>query len=258
MKILAIDTSTNYLTLAVMKDDKVIGRFHRKASMMHSSMLVPMIDKLLKKARLKIKDMDGFSIGIGPGSFTGLRIGVATVKGLAYSLNKPIMTVSSLDAIAQNAKRFKGIICPVLDARKNKVYACLYKSNGETVKRISKYLLLPADELMKELDSYDKILLMGDAVEQILRVTRGPARGAHKRSWGWGLTHPNYPDSQRARSTEGDRAAGPVKFVIENWYPRADIIGKLGIGLFKKRKFVKPENLEPMYLYSKECDITGR
>ncbi len=211
MNILAIDTSTDYLSLALMRDGKIAGRFHRKAPMSHSSLLVPMIDKLLKKTKTRIKDIDGFSISIGPGSFTGLRIGVTTVKGLGYSLKKPIVAIPTLDVIAENVKNFKGVICPALDARKNKVYACLYKSNGKTIKKISKYLLLPMEELMKKVSKFDKILFLGD-----------------------------------------------VKGRKKDWHPRAEVVARLGQEYFKKRKFVSPEDLEPLYLYSQECDITGK
>ncbi len=210
MKILAIDTSTDYLSLAVSNGDKVLARFHKKAERSHSSLLIPLIDKILKKVRLKLKDIDAFSISIGPGSFTGLRIGATTIKGLSYSLKKPIVTVPTLDVIAWNAKGFQGIICPVLDARKNKVYACIYKSDGKAPRRISKYLLLPIEELMKKINKFDKILFLGD-----------------------------------------------VKGEKRDWHPRAEIVAKMGYENFRKRKFVSPENLEPLYLYSRECDIKG-
>ena len=110
MKLLAIDTSTDYLSLAIINGDEISARFHKKAEREHSRLLVPMIDKLLKRVRLNLKDIDGFCISIGPGSFTGLRIGVTVVKGLAYSLRKPIGAVPTLDAIAQNMKNFRCII----------------------------------------------------------------------------------------------------------------------------------------------------
>lgn len=213
MRLLAIDTSTDYLSLAVMANKRIVSRLHRKADRRHSSLLIPMIDKLLKKARLKLKDIDIFCISIGPGSFTGLRIGVTTVKGLAYSLRKPIVVAPTLDVIAQNARGFYGIICPVLDAKKNKVYACLYKSDGKVIKRISKYLLLPVQDLIKKVKKIkDNILFLGDIVE---------------------------------------------KKYTKDWHPRAEIAARLGLENFKKRRFVKPEDLEPLYLYSKECDIKG-
>lgn len=210
MIILAIDTSTDYLSLAVMRDGKIVARFHRRAHMRHSSLLVPMIAKLLKRSKLRARDIDSFAISAGPGSFTGLRIGVTTVKGLAYSLKKPIVAVPTLDVIARNVKGFKGTICPVLDARKNKVYACFYSSDGKNVRRISKHLLITAKELMEKATRYDKIFFLGDAA--------------------------------------------PGKF---DWHPRAEIVARIGAGYYEDKKFTTVEDLEPLYLYSRECDIKG-
>jgi len=240
MNLLAIDTSTEYLSLAVTRGDKVAAKMHRKAPMMHSTLLVPMIAGLLKKAKLKPKDLDGFCVSVGPGSFTGLRIGVTTIKGLAYSLNKPVVAVPTLDVIAENAKDFKGVICPVLDARKNKVYACIYKSDGKKIRKISRYLLISVPELEKILSDYGKIVLLGDGIRFFAQ---------HK-----------------------------IKFA--KWHPRADVVARFGLELFKKKKSVPPrqsngrsgirsgrmeapsfisaDKLEPMYLYSRECDITGK
>ena len=224
MNLLAIDTSTKYLSLAVTDGIKVLGRIHRKADMMHSTLLVPMIDKLLKKTRTKLKSIDCFVVSIGPGSFTGLRISVATVKGLAYVTKKPIVTVPTLDVIAENAKGFKGVICPVLDARKNKVYSCIYKSDGKVIKRISKYLLEPLEDLKKRVERYKDIIFLGDAVEKGL-IYRSPTSYGSRTSF---------------------------------WYPKADIAARMGLEYFRKKRFVKAEDLEPLYLYSRECDIKGK
>ena len=137
MIILAIDTSCDYLSLAISKDGRLAAKLHKKAHRKHSMLLVPSIERLVKRARLKIKDIDCFAVSVGPGSFTGLRIGVATVKGLSYALDTPIVAVSTLDVIARNVKNFRGMICPVLDARKSKVYACLYRSDGKNIRKIS-------------------------------------------------------------------------------------------------------------------------
>lgn len=212
MKLLAIDTSTDYLSLAVIKDGKAIAKFHKKAAMRHSMLLVPMIDKLLKKSKLKVKEIDCFAISIGPGSFTGLRIGVTVVKGLAYALKKPVITVPTLDAIAMNAKKAKGIICVILDARKKKVYASLYRSDGENIKKLSPYLLLPLDDLLKKIRKYDKVLFLGDTEENKFK---------------------------------------------KDWHPKAETVGMLASEYFKKKKFTDAADLEPMYIYSRECDITG-
>lgn len=212
MIILAIDTSTDYLSLALLEDNRLVAKFHRKAHRKHSMLLVPTIEKLLKKAKLSVGKIDCFAISVGPGSFTGLRIGVTVVKGLAYALKKRIVAVPTLDVIAYNAKSFKGMVCPVLDARKNKVYACIYKSDGKTIKRVSKYLLLPLEELLKITGKYDKVLFLGDAI---------PAPSA------------------------------------VDWYPRAEVVARLAIERYKDKRFIKAQDLEPLYLYSHECDITG-
>jgi len=217
MKILSIDTSTDYLSIAVMNGRKILAGYHRPTHRNHSRLLVPTIAKLIKRAKLKPERIDGFCISIGPGSFTGLRIGVVTVKGLAYALNKPVAAVPTLDVIARNAKGFKGIVIPVIDAKKNKVYACLYRSDGTAFKKISKYMLLPVESLLKMAEKYDKVLFLGDGVK---------LTGAQD--------------------------------IVKNWHPRADVAAGLAIESLRKKKFVSPERLEPMYIYSRECDITGR
>lgn len=222
MKLLAIDTSTDYLSLAVMDGDRALARVHRKAPRAHSSRLMPMIGRVLKAAKTPLKKLDGFAISIGPGSFTGLRIGVVTVKGLAYAAKKPIVAVPTMDAIAENAANFRGIICVALDARKNKVYAGIYKSDGRRVKRVSKFLLIPVPELLKRLAAYDSVTLLGDYAEKI-----------------GGL----LPKSVVA---------------AVSWQPTPEIVGRLGIELFNKGKFTDVEDLEPFYIYTRECDITGK
>jgi tRNA threonylcarbamoyladenosine biosynthesis protein TsaB len=218
MKILALDTSTSHLTIAVLDGEKVLATFHEKVDRNHSSMLIPMIDKTLKIAKTKLKSIGGFCIGVGPGSFTGLRIGVATIKGLAYPSGKPIVAVPTFDAVARNVTGYEGVICPVLDARKNKVYAALYESGKKGIRKLSEYLLVPASELMKIAGKYDKIFFIGDGVKIIGR-----------------------PENEAF-----------------DWHPRAEVLGKLALESFAKKKFTSPEKLEPMYLYSRECDITGR
>lgn len=214
MRLLAIDTSTDYLSIAVMKDGVIAGKFHKKYAMRHSSMLIPMIDRLLKRTKTKIGDIGCFVISAGPGSFTGLRIGVTTVKALAYAVKGSIAAIPTLDIIAAGIKDFTGIVCPVLDARKGKVYSAIYESDGKNIKLISKYLLLPATELLKKVSRYDKIIFVGDA--------------------------PGFKVSPK------------------DWKPKAEIAAKMALGYIKKKKFTTPEDLEPLYLYSRECDITGK
>jgi len=218
IKLIALDTSTDHLTLAIMSGENRTRCFHEHVGRNHSSLLMPMMDKLLKKSGLKAKDLDGFCVGIGPGSFTGLRIGVATVKGLAYALKKPIMAIPTLDIIAWNAEGHKKrVICPVLDAKKNKVYACLYRHTAKGMKRLSKYLLLSIEDLTKIVAQYKDVVFLGDAAP-VFEVRKG-----------------RYID----------------------WYPRAEAAVRLGLDMFRKKRFTKPEDLEPLYIYSSECDIKG-
>lgn len=229
MNLLAIDTSTDYLSVALMKNGKIAGRFHKKKAMAHSTLAVPVIDKVLRRARLKAGGIDCFAVSIGPGSFTGLRIGVSVVKGLAFSLNKPVVTIATLDVIACNVADYSGVICPVLDARKNKVYAALYRSDGKNVRRISEYLLLPIKELHEKIKKYDKTIFLGDAADLIKK---------------------SFEHSYSSRSQD-------QTLLHKVWHPKAEVVARLGWEEFRKKKFVRAEDIEPMYLYSKECDITG-
>ena len=223
MKTLARDTSTDYLTICVSDGAGILARLHRKAPRSHSSLLVPMIDRVLKKARLGIRDIDLFCMGVGPGSFTGLRIGAATVKGFAYVLGRDIAAVPTFDAIAMNAKRQSGVICVVLDARKGKVYASFYRSDARgQVDRISPYLLITAEELLKKCGSYDNLYFMGDYAHRLSPLPPGAS------------------------------VCGP------RWHPRADRIAEIGRRMASNGECVTAEKLEPMYLYSRECDITGK
>jgi tRNA threonylcarbamoyladenosine biosynthesis protein TsaB len=217
MKLLAIDTSTDYLSVAISDGAKTIARYHRPSHRNHSRLLMPVISDLLIKAGSRLGDMGAFAVSIGPGSFTGLRIGVATVKGLAYSTGKPIVTVPTLDVIARNAAAFGGVICPVLDAKKNKVYACLYRSDGKAFRKLTKYLLAPAAEILKMTAKYDKVLFLGDGTALV--------------------------------------GAGQA---VERWHPKASVVAELAAESFRKKRFVSPQKLEPMYIYSRECDITGK
>lgn len=219
MSILALDTSTDYLTLAVTRGGRTAARLHRKAPRSHSTLLMSAIDTVLRKARLKLADLDGIAVGVGPGSFTGLRIGVATVKGLAYVTGVPVAAVPTFDAIARNAGKAAGTVCVVLDARKGKVYGAFYEPDGRGgMKRLSPYLLVPLEELLKIGKKYGNLYFIGDYAARI-------------------------PGAAVAAA---------------DWHPRAGAIAALGLEALAKKKTVSPEKLEPMYIYSRECDITGR
>ncbi|NPV26110.1 MAG: tRNA (adenosine(37)-N6)-threonylcarbamoyltransferase complex dimerization subunit type 1 TsaB [Firmicutes bacterium] len=149
MRILGIDSSTTVAGVAVVEDDRLVVETFLNTRKNHSQRLMPMLDAMLREADLTLADIDALAVSIGPGSFTGLRIGLATVKGLAQATGKPLIGVPTLDALALNVAGLTGLICPVLDARKNEVYMAVYQSASSLqVNRISDYLAISPTELI--------------------------------------------------------------------------------------------------------------
>lgn len=126
MKILAIDSSGMVASVAVTEDEKLVAEYTVDYKKTHSQTLLPMLDEIKKMTELDLSAMDAIAVAAGPGSFTGLRIGSATAKGLAEALNKPIIEVPTLDGMAYNLFGYEGVICPVMDARRNQVYTGFY------------------------------------------------------------------------------------------------------------------------------------
>ncbi len=146
MKILALDTTTNSCSAAIVDDELVSAELTTVNNQTHSKHLMTMIDTVCAVAGVKIADMDGYAVTIGPGSFTGLRIGISTIKGLAWSLNKPVVGVSSLDALAWQCSPGNYLVCALLDARKHEVYCCRYRfQDGELKKEGAEQVVAPGE-----------------------------------------------------------------------------------------------------------------
>jgi len=160
MKIIAFDTTTKLLSLGFY-DGSRLAEFCLEAGKLHSSLLSETIKRALNALDWDISDVDYFACGIGPGSFTGVRIGLACVKGLAWSLHKPVVGIPSLDILAQNVDK-DGIITAAIDAKRNLVYCCLYKRKDNTLKRISDYMLLSVEDFIKKIPA--RSVIVGDAV----------------------------------------------------------------------------------------------
>jgi len=166
MKILALDSSAMVAAVAVMEDEKLLGEYMLNHKKTHSQTLMPMIKQILGDLELVPEDMDVFAASIGPGSFTGLRIGVTTVKAMAYALNKPVVSVPTLDAIAYNFPMSGYTVCPMMDARNNQVYTALYDWKENSLERITEYMGIPVTELVKIIkDGNKKAIFAGDAVQ---------------------------------------------------------------------------------------------
>lgn len=164
MRILALDTSTNVASVAVLEDDVIIGEYSCNKGKTHSQRLMPMVENLLEKVGLNAKDMDAFAASIGPGSFTGLRIGVTTIKAMAFAAEKPVISVNTLDALACNLSTSKAIICPIIDARNSQVFTALYKFTNGKLEKLTDYLGTHINELVDIIRSMQgEIILLGDA-----------------------------------------------------------------------------------------------
>lgn len=147
---------------AVMDETRVLGEFSLSQEMSHSESLVPMIDEILQGLNLKINDIDLYGVAIGPGSFTGLRIGVATVKAFSHMFDKPIIGVSTLEGLAFNLPHNE-IVVPMIDARRNRVYTGIYSWNHGQLKTIVEADAVEIDELLEKLDkNYNNIVVSGD------------------------------------------------------------------------------------------------
>jgi tRNA threonylcarbamoyladenosine biosynthesis protein TsaB len=147
MKILALDTSSNVAAAAVMEDSVVLGEYSLNHGKKHSEKLMPMIAALLKDLDLSPHDMDLFAVSSGPGSFTGLRIGITTVKAMAYVCKKPVVSIPTPDVLACNVPVHNGLVCPMSDARNRQVYTAIYKQEGTERRRISEYMGVNIAEL---------------------------------------------------------------------------------------------------------------
>lgn len=165
MIVLSIDTSSSVATCALLRDDCLLGEYVINNKREHSVLVLKIVEMLLKDNGVDIDEVDGFVISKGPGSFTGLRIGMATIKGLSFGTSKPYISVSSLDALAYSLINFDGIICPIMDALRDSVYTCLYKNEIGNLNPLIDYCALDLEELVSLLkEKSEKILFTGDGI----------------------------------------------------------------------------------------------
>ncbi len=163
MKILALESSAVACSACLTEDDFLIAQSYENSGMTHSVTLLPMAEELLKRAGVSEKEIDVFAVAAGPGSFTGVRIGVSACKGLAWALDKPCAKVSTLEAMAWSAAALPGILCPVMDARREQVYNALFSFDGEVLTRLTSDRAIGLEELKAELREREgKYILVGD------------------------------------------------------------------------------------------------
>ncbi len=166
MIILGVDTSAVAAGAAIVKDGKLISETYINTGLTHSETLLTLIDSALNMADMSIDDVDSFAVSSGPGSFTGIRIGVSAVKGLCFAKNKPCFAVSTLEALANCADIDGFVICPVMDARCMQVYTALFEKTDGEIRRIADDAPKTLAELSEELTVIGKkVLLIGDGAD---------------------------------------------------------------------------------------------
>ena len=166
MKIIAIDASGIAGSVAYMKDGQLVGEYYICHKLTHSETIMPMLEHLKDLIGIELDEVDAIAVTSGPGSFTGLRIGVATAKAMALALQVPVIGVPTLDVIAHNMVYTDKLICPIMDARRNQVYTSLYKWNKEVLERIADHNALDMGELLQNLnDREEDIIFIGDGIE---------------------------------------------------------------------------------------------
>jgi len=179
MRVLAVETSTLSGGAALLDGEWVVGEYVLDVRVTHSERLLTAIDQLLTDAGWSARDLEGLAVAVGPGSFTGLRVGLSTVKGLALALSIPVAAVPTLDAMAATLPFAALPVCPVLDARKREVYASLYRWDGLAMRREWDYLAIAPDDLARRLD--EPVIVLGDGADAIdspfARRVRPPRRG---------------------------------------------------------------------------------
>ena len=175
MKILSISTSSNIASVSISENDECILELNINNNKTHSETLMPLIDELLKTSKLKLSDINAIACDVGPGSFTGIRIGISTVKAIAESLSISVIGVSSLEALAYNIQDIDcKTICSLIDARNNQVYCGIFDKEYHL---LEDYMADDINKVLKTLQKYDNILFVGDgAIEHknLLNITNLP------------------------------------------------------------------------------------
>jgi len=221
--ILALDTTTFAGSAAVLKKTKLLAEVNIDSSSTYSERLLPSIDFILKTSGLKIKDIDAFSIAVGPGSFTGIRIGLSTIKSFAYASGKPIAPVSSLKALAFKLQHPRSrLICPILDAKKGEIYSVLFESTGSNLQEILAQGVYSPDQFFSLLPSHRVIHFIGNGV----RIYRGKIYQYVK-----------------------DKARFPLRSLFI-----AHEVGLLGYELIKANKGLDFREIKPLYFRKSQAE----
>lgn len=165
MRILALDSSGLVATVALVEDEQTIAEYTMNYKKTHSQTLLPMLDEIVKMTGFDLSSIDAIAVAGGPGSFTGLRIGSATAKGLGLALEKPLIHIPTVDGLAYNLYGNEGLICPIMDARRSQVYTGIYRFRDGQFEVVEEQMAIALEELMEKLNAYgEKVTFLGDGV----------------------------------------------------------------------------------------------
>jgi tRNA threonylcarbamoyladenosine biosynthesis protein TsaB len=224
MKVLGMDTSTSCGAVGLIDDGEVISEYLLNIPVTHSERLLGAIEFVLKEARCPIENIDGWAIALGPGSFTGLRIGVSTVKGLALATGKPVAGVSILDVLASQIAPTPYLICPILDARKKEVYTAFYRyEEGSSLKRQSDYQAIRPENLVKKIT--EPTIFLGDGVK-------------------------TYGDFL-LKSLHSSAILPPAPLHVSH----GSMVAKLGFELLRKGEYLNLSTFSPLYVRPSEAEM---
>ena len=165
MRILGLDSSGLVASVAIVEDDNMLAEYTVNYKKTHSQTLLPMLDEIAKMIELDMSTIDAIAVAAGPGSFTGLRIGSATAKGLGLALNKPLISVPTVDGLAYNLCGCRDMVCPLMDARRNQVYTGLYQFDENGMETILPQCAVGIDEIIEKINEVSApVVFLGDGV----------------------------------------------------------------------------------------------
>jgi len=227
MIILGIETSTRTGSVAIAEEEEIIAEYTLNIKETHTSRLMPAIDHILKDAHLTIQQMDAVAVSLGPGSFTGLRIGVATAKGLCLALRKPLIGIPTLDAFAHNICYTSHLICPLLDARRGEVYTALYRwrlpVGRHELEKLTGDMVLPLEELLSKINV--PTIFVGDVFDGYRSLVE--------------------------KAIPGKASFAPPYSSL----PRAANVAVLGLRKLKSGEETDLQDIEPLYVRRPEAEV---
>lgn len=225
MKLMAFETSAHTASIAVVTLDGVLGEITLNTGRTHSEKLMPAMEALLAQLDLRLCDIQGLVVASGPGSFTGIRIGVATVKGLAHGAGLPVTPISTLEGLAWNLAGFGGRVCPIMDARRDQVYTALFDCVQELPQRLMEDCALSIDALAERLkEQGEPIWFVGDGIPRFREVLE---------------------------EKMGQLAHFPMKHL---WYQRAASLGMAALAGQEHNESCSYQEAQPQYLRKTEAE----